>query len=434
MSRILSRISMFTGQISSHALHDVHDHSSSAVMRSKRLSAVTVISRSMPTGGDTGGVPVSAITSPVLFTISRGSSGLPVACAGQTDVHRPQIVHASVSKSCFQVKSSMVDAPNVSSSVSIRFGISRIAPFGRGRSFRYMFIGLVIMCRSIVVGRITRNARNAITWSSTPTGAGRAACCACQPSKIDEKAQPTNDHFSKLAPGPAACAERRDAEPLGDEAGDADDRERREDHEVLGLGLDADAVRALRVAPHERPRDAGEEHEAEEVGGERVRLVGAAVQELQRVGQLVVDLEQHRRDEQHQEAEVDHRVHDAGRRVPEQRAHPDAAAEVAHAPVDVAAVGAAVVGLAPLVVADPQRREPGGDEQPGRHHHVERDLEPGRDVDEHLAGDRRVVVPARDLRGEARGERAEGGEHADDEHDLVWLGDHAAPVHGAQAT
>ena len=59
MSRILSRISMFTGQISSHALHDVHDHSSSAVMRSKRLSAVTVISRSMPTGGETGGVPVS---------------------------------------------------------------------------------------------------------------------------------------------------------------------------------------------------------------------------------------------------------------------------------------------------------------------------------------------------------------------------------------
>ena len=100
---------MLTGQISSHALHVVHAHSSSDVMRSKRLSAVTVISRSVPTGGDTCGVPVAAITSPVFSTISRGSSGLPVACAGHTDVQRPQIVHASVSKSCFQVKSSTVD-------------------------------------------------------------------------------------------------------------------------------------------------------------------------------------------------------------------------------------------------------------------------------------------------------------------------------------
>ncbi len=104
------------------------------------------------------------MTSPVFSTISRGSRGLPVAWAGHTEVHRPQIVQASVSKSCFQVKSSTVDAPNVSSSVSMRFGISRIAPLGRGRSFRYMFIGLVIMWRSIVVGRITRKPRNATTW------------------------------------------------------------------------------------------------------------------------------------------------------------------------------------------------------------------------------------------------------------------------------
>ena len=55
MSRILSRISMFTGQISSHALHDVQAHTSSEVMRSKRLLAPTVISGSTPIGGDTGG-------------------------------------------------------------------------------------------------------------------------------------------------------------------------------------------------------------------------------------------------------------------------------------------------------------------------------------------------------------------------------------------
>ena len=53
MSRILSRISMFTGQISSHALQVVHAHSSSDVMRSNTESAVIVMSRSTPTGGDT---------------------------------------------------------------------------------------------------------------------------------------------------------------------------------------------------------------------------------------------------------------------------------------------------------------------------------------------------------------------------------------------
>ena len=70
---------MFTGQISSHALHDVHDQISSGVMRSNRDAAPIVISWSVPIGGGTEGVPVAAMTSPVLRTISRGSSGLPVA-------------------------------------------------------------------------------------------------------------------------------------------------------------------------------------------------------------------------------------------------------------------------------------------------------------------------------------------------------------------
>src|SRR6476646_6900472 len=145
MSRILSRISMLTGQISSQALHDVHAQISSGVMRSNSELADTVISGFTPMGGETGGEPVAAITSPVLSTISRGSSGLPVAWAGHTDVHRPHIVHASVSSSCFHVKSSIVDAPNDSSSVSIRFGIAFMAPFGRSRSRRYMLNGDVNM-------------------------------------------------------------------------------------------------------------------------------------------------------------------------------------------------------------------------------------------------------------------------------------------------
>src|SRR4051812_39060850 len=107
MSRILSRISMLTGQISSHALQLVHAQISSGVMRSNTELELIVISASTPSGGDTRPVEVcaevAAITSPVLSTISRGSRGLPVACAGQTLVQRPHIVHASVLSSCFHV-------------------------------------------------------------------------------------------------------------------------------------------------------------------------------------------------------------------------------------------------------------------------------------------------------------------------------------------
>jgi hypothetical protein len=55
------------------------------------------------------------------------------------------MVQASVSSSCFQVKSSTTEAPKDSSSVSIRFGIGFMAPFGRSLSDRYMFSGEVKM-------------------------------------------------------------------------------------------------------------------------------------------------------------------------------------------------------------------------------------------------------------------------------------------------
>ena len=165
---------MLTGQISSHALQLVHAQISSAVIRSNTELAPIVMSRSVPSGGDTTGLPVAAITSPIFSTISRGSSGLPVACAGHTLVQRPHIVQASVSSSCFHVKSSTTDAPNDSSSVSIRFGIGFIAPFGRSWSRRYMLSGDVNMWRSIVVGRITRKAMNDSTW---PTHQTRCQSC-----------------------------------------------------------------------------------------------------------------------------------------------------------------------------------------------------------------------------------------------------------------
>ena len=109
------------------------------------------------------------MTSPVLSTISRGSSGLPVAWAGHTDVQRPHIVHASVSSSCFQVKSSTTEAPKLSSSVSIRFGIAFMAPLGRSLSDRYMLSGEVKMWRSMVTGRMTRNATKLTMWMTHST-------------------------------------------------------------------------------------------------------------------------------------------------------------------------------------------------------------------------------------------------------------------------
>jgi hypothetical protein len=82
-------------------------------------------------------------------------------------------------------------------------------------------------------------------------------------------------HFSKSGP-----TVEGDAEHLGAEAGDAE-RQRAEDDGVLGLGLDADAVGALHVAAHDRPHHADEEDEAGGVADERVRLVDAAVEELE---------------------------------------------------------------------------------------------------------------------------------------------------------
>ena len=68
-----------------------------------------------------------------------------------------------MSSSCFQVKSSTTLAPKVSNVVSVRFGMARMAPLGRSRSFRYMLSGLVKMCRSMVMGSMIKKAAKATT-------------------------------------------------------------------------------------------------------------------------------------------------------------------------------------------------------------------------------------------------------------------------------
>ena len=89
-----------------------------------------------------------------------GSSGLPVACAGHTLVQRPHIVQASVSSSCFQVKSSTVGGAEASRARSPSGWASASSrPWAARGRCRYMFSGDVNMCRSIVIGRITRKTK-----------------------------------------------------------------------------------------------------------------------------------------------------------------------------------------------------------------------------------------------------------------------------------
>ena len=251
MSRILSRISMFDrADLVARLARSCTTRSPRRVMRSNseladdRDLGVDADAAATPVGW-----PVAAITSPVLSTISRGSSGLPVAWAGHTDVQRPHIVQASVSSSCFHVKSSTTDAPNDSSAVSVRLGIGFIAPLGRSRSRRYMFSGDVNMCRSIVIGRITRKTKNATTWVTHMIWCQRVERVERQP--VDQRGERVADEAPLLEVGRAL---RGDAEHLGDEAGDADDDEHAEDDGVLGLGLDADAVRAAARSGARSPR------------------------------------------------------------------------------------------------------------------------------------------------------------------------------------
>src|SRR5581483_7610155 len=191
-----------------------------------------------------------------------------------------------------------------------------------------------------------------------------------------------------------------------------------------------DAVRPDDVAPHDRPADPDDERDPREVGHRGVRHVGMAVEELPRARELMVDLEDHRGHEQPDEAEVDERVHHARGRVAQQGAHPDARAEVLHPLLDVASPRPPVVGLAPLVVLHAQRDEPRDDEQHDRDREVEGDLDRPRDVAEHPAGDARVVLPVGQVRYQSGRERAESGEHADPQHDLMGLGPpHAPPPH-----
>ena len=167
--------------------------------------------------------------------------------------------------------------------------------------------------------------------------------------------------------------------------------------------------------------------------------VNVAVQELEPVGELMVDLQGGGHSQQHQEAEVDERVHHPGCGLPQQGAHVDAGSEVGHAVLGVVHRRAAVVGPAPLPVLHPV----GEQDRPVHQQHgddrVEGDLQRGGNVAEHLAGDRAVVVEAGDAGHDARqgGEQRDGHAEGDDDvmgpdpgpHDGATLLAEPAPGH-----
>jgi hypothetical protein len=157
------------------------------------------------------------------------------------------------------------------------------------------------------------------------------------------------------------------------------------------------------------------------------------VQELHRLGQLVVDLEHDGGDEQHDEPEVDERVHRTGSRVAQQRLHPHAGAEVLEPLLHVALVRAAVVGRAALVVAHPQGDQPRRHEEHDAGGRVEGPVERVGDAAEDLAGDGRVVVPTGQPGDDTRRDRAQRGEHTDAEDQLMRLGTWWSP-HGPEST
>ena len=97
---------------------------------------------------------------------------------------------------------------------------------------------------------------------------------------------------------------------------------------MFGLRLDANAIRPLHIPADNRPDHATGEDQAGEITDERETLICAAMQELERLGHLVVDLGHRGHTEQHEEAEVDRRVHRTGSRVAQQGLHVDAGAEV----------------------------------------------------------------------------------------------------------
>ena len=124
-----------------------------------------------------------------------------------------------------------------------------------------------------------------------------------------------------------SLAFKGDAPPFGEEARDRQREKHGEDDRVFWLAFHSNAVRAKRtwtVAARNRPHDRNREDKARRISNEGETFIGSSLKELERRGHLMIDLESRCDSEQHDEAEVHHRVHQASARLPHEGAHIDA--------------------------------------------------------------------------------------------------------------
>ena len=174
----------------------------------------------------------------------------------------------------------------------MRFGIGFIAPLGRSRSRRYMFIGDVNMWRSFVVGQDHEEREERDDVHAPQPAVRVAAACSRDQRRRGRRAGSRRTTTSRTPGRP----DQRDAEGLGEEAGDPDDEERAEDHRVLGLGLDADAVRAAGRSGGRSPTAMPTRKTTpSEVADDEYAWYVRPCRNFSDSGQLVVDLEHHRR-------------------------------------------------------------------------------------------------------------------------------------------
>ena len=236
---------------------------------------------------------------------------------------------------------------------------------------------------------------------------------------VNELRERVADHRPPLVLG---AAFQGDAVRLGPEAGDPDGGQHAQDDRVLRTALDADPVRPPASGPvsaHDGDRHPGEEADAGEVADQCIAPVHVAVEELQALGNLVVDLQHRRHREQDEEVEVDQRVHDPRPGLPHEGLHVHAGAEVGEAVLQVLRCGRPPIGCAPLPVLHPVRQLERTPDQQDRHHRVERQPEHRWDVLENLALHGRVVVEL-ERRGCHPGQHGDhGDQQADPEPELA---------------
>ncbi len=213
----------------------------------------------------------------------------------------------------------------------------------------------------------------------------------------------------------------RNAGGLGEQAAQADEGQRHQDPGVFGLGLRPQPPGALPVASDRRPQQAPEEDEGKEVEHEGIPLVEPPVEELEVRREEMIDLQDHRAEEQHEEAPVDHGVHQPGLAILHEGAHGETASGLVeslfHHP-------GAAIRRAPLPIPGSEGEQIHRHPEEHRHRHIEEGDHGARDVAEDLPADLELRFSRQGAEPPEQ-QRAEDGESGDDAKCMAGFGDPA---------